>query len=209
MDEGHRVRPEGDPLRQMRRPRLSGTAAAVWLILCLAVTAVLIPMALRLPRWVAFEIVLAAWWAIWLGALAWLLYTGQELTDDHRLGGFRWLGAGEVVTPMADGPGCLGGVFSLFEVLFASELILIGFGLFLLFGAIWVLFEVAVPLLVFLLYCVARGMLARVVNDQHGCRGSLGRSLGWGLVWATTYTAPLALAVWFIHFAHQRAQAGP
>jgi hypothetical protein len=31
--------------------------------------------------------------------------------------------------------------------------------------------------LLFLLYFVARGMLARVVNDRHHCRGRLGRAL--------------------------------
>ena len=53
------------------------------------------------------------------------------------------------------------------------------------------------------LYFVVRGMLARVINDRHRCRGRLVRSLGWSLLWATVYSAPLAGAVWFVHYVHQ------
>ncbi len=60
----------------------------------------------------------------------------------------------------------------------------------------------------FLLYFVSRGMLARVVNDRRHCRGSVGRSVLWGLAWATVYTLPLAAAVWFVHFVHQRGRPG-
>src|SRR5262249_10174101 len=82
--------------RRLRLPRLSGKVSAAWLVCCFALTAVLIPMALRLPRWVEFEIVLAAWWAIWLAVLAGLLYTGRRVTDDHRLGEPRnWFSSGK------------------------------------------------------------------------------------------------------------------
>jgi hypothetical protein len=77
-----------------------------------------------------------------------------------------------------------------------------------LVGGIWLLFEIAIPVLLFLLYFAARGMLARVVNDRHHCRGKFGRSVVWGLAWATAYTVPLVGAVWFIHFVHNRAQTG-
>jgi hypothetical protein len=58
-----------------------------------------------------------------------------------------------------------------------GEAILIIIGLFLLVGVIWFLFEIAVPVLIFLLYFVARGMLARVVNDRHLCRQRFGRAV--------------------------------
>ena len=45
--------------KRVRLPRLSGKASAAWLVVCFGLTAVLIPMVLRLPRWVEFEIVLA------------------------------------------------------------------------------------------------------------------------------------------------------
>ena len=71
--------------KRVRLPRLSGRASAAWLVVCFVLTAVLIPMALRLPRWVEFEIVLAAWWAIWLAVLTRLLYAGQRVADDHQM----------------------------------------------------------------------------------------------------------------------------
>ena len=52
--------------KRLRLPRLSGKASAAWLIVCFGLTALLIPMVLRLPRWVEFELVLALWWAVWL-----------------------------------------------------------------------------------------------------------------------------------------------
>src|SRR5262249_60045688 len=75
-------------------------------------------------------------------------------------------------------------------------------GLVLAVGLIWFLIEIGVPVVLFLLYFVARGMLAQAVNDRHHCRGDLPRAAGWAFVWATVYTAPLAAVVWFIHFVH-------
>ena len=85
---------------------------------------------------------------------------------------------------------------------------LIVIGLVILAGLVWFLIEVAIPLVLFMLYFVTRGMLAQVVNDRHRCRGRLGRALAWGFVWATLYTAPLAATVWFVHFVHQQSQIG-
>jgi hypothetical protein len=62
--------------------------------------------------------------------------------------------------------------------------------------------EVAVPLVAFLVYVLVRSMLARVLNDDQGCRGRLVSSVGRGLLWATVYTAPLAGVVWLIHRVH-------
>jgi len=73
-----------------------------------------------------------------------------------------------------------------------------------LFGLIWFLFEIGIPVILFLLYFVTRGMLARVINDRHHCRQRLKRSLAWGFLWATVYTAPLAAAVWAIHVVHEQ-----
>jgi hypothetical protein len=75
-----------------------------------------------------------------------------------------------------------------------------------LFG-FWFLIEVAIPGLAFVTYFLIRGMLARVVNDDHGCIDDWTRSAWWGLVWATVYTVPLALLVWIAHLiaAHSSA----
>jgi len=47
--------------KHVRLPRLSGKASAAWLVICFLLTAVLIPMALNLPQWIKFEMVLGAW----------------------------------------------------------------------------------------------------------------------------------------------------
>jgi len=36
------------------------------------------------------------------------------------------------------------------------------------------------------------------------CEGNPIRSIAWGTVWETIYTAPIAAFVWFIHFAAAR-----
>jgi hypothetical protein len=195
--------------QRVRLPRLSGKASAVWLVVCFVLTAALIPMALRLPHWVEFEIVLAVWWAIWLAVLSRFLYTGQRVTDDHEMHEPRFWFASEPSKPYERDPdrswwnGYFWG-----STWGDGDAFLIVVGLFLLLGLIWFLFEIAIPVLLFLLYFVARGMLARVVNDHHHCREKVKRALGWGMVWATVYTAPLAAAVWFIHHVYQRAQPG-
>ena len=53
--------------------------------------------------------------------------------------------------------------------------------------------------LVGLFYFLVRGMLARVANQAHGCKGRLAASLSWGCLWATVYMAPLALLAWLAH----------
>jgi hypothetical protein len=63
----------------------------------------------------------------------------------------------------------------------------------------WLLVEIIVPVLAFVFYAMIRGMLARIANDDHGCTNHLARAIGWGGLWATVYTAPLALLVWVIH----------
>ena len=202
--------------KRIRLPRLSGKASATWLVVCFGLTAVLIPMVLRLPRWVEFEIVLALWWAVWLAVLTRLLYTGQRVADDHQMQEPRnWFPSDkskqkeqkkDVDRSWWDG------LFFLGELAGDSEAVAIGclvvLGLVLLAGLVWFLIEVAIPLVLFLLYFVTRGMLARVINDRHRCRGQLGRALVWGFVWATLYTAPVAAAVWFVHYVYQQSQIG-
>jgi hypothetical protein len=194
--------------KHLRLPRLSGKASAAWLVICFLLTAVLIPMALGLPQWIEFEIVLLAWWMIWFAVLARLLFTGQRVTDDHQLREpRRWFGSKAASEPQKKQTsggswwdGFFWGAWDA-EAFFMGIAIVVA--LFLLLGLVWFLFEVAIPVILFLLYFVTRGMLARVINDRHHCRGRLGRALSWAILWATVYTAPLAAAVWFIHYAHQ------
>src|SRR5262249_23060679 len=139
-------------------------------------------------------------------------YTGQRVTDDHAMQPPRsWFGARQDRPPgrrRTDGGGgtwydWLGGGWDApLDAEGCAIALLIVVGLILLVGGLWLIIEIAIPLVWFLLYLMVRGMLAMVINDRHRCRGRLGRSVGWALVWASAYTAPLALAVWFIHHLH-------
>jgi hypothetical protein len=191
-------------------PRLSGKASAAWLVVCFALTAVFIPMVLRLPRWVKFEIVLAIWWVIWLTVLTRVLYTGQQVADDHQMQAPRgWFSSRP--SSLGERSGADSAWWFAFwplDIEGAAIGCLIVIGLVLLAGLAWFLIEVAVPLVAFLLYLITRGMLARVVNDRHHCRGRLGRAFAWAVVWSTVYTAPLAAVVWFVHYVHQKSLMG-
>jgi hypothetical protein len=217
------IEPQPTSLQERRRLRLSGKAAAFGLMMAFLITAILIPRVLRLPAWIDYEIVLCAWWGIWLAVLTTLLFHGKRVADDHQLPSprnwFNWHGkqdpaekkktappqqsssssgwsGWEWAGTSGDAEGCLwvvGAIVAFVVLVFA----------------LWFLIEVAVPLVLFLSYLVPRGMLSRVVNDRHHCKGRLGRSLGWALVWATLYTAPLAGVVWWVHFLLAPEFQGP
>jgi hypothetical protein len=189
-------------IRSIRLPHISGKASALGLVICFALTAVFVPMAVRLPLWVDFEFVVAAWWLIWAGVLARLLYLGRYVTDDHHFGEpRRWFGSfaedwsiSSVLQSVSRGflggfDGCLFALFLIFA--FAA-----------LLWAAWFVVEIAAPLVAFLLYFLIRAMLAQVLNDNHGCRGRIAAAVGRGVLWATLYTAPLAGVVWLVHRLH-------
>ncbi len=203
--------PSSPPVRPTRLRRLSGKVAAAWLVVCLLLTALLIPMAVRLPLWVDFEIVLAVWWAVWFAVLTGLLHNGFRVADDHALQQPRnWFSGWSSSKKNKESSETSGSWWDGFfwGWVLGDELVFLIIAAVVLVGGIWLLFEVAIPVLLFLLYFIARGMLAGVANDRHHCRGRLGRSVLWGFLWATVYTGPLAAAVWFVHFVHQRAQLG-
>jgi hypothetical protein len=75
-----------------------------------------------------------------------------------------------------------------------------------LFFAAWFVVEVAIPGIAFVTYFLLRGMLARVVNDRHGCAGSWPRAIGWAIIWATVYILPQAALVWVIHLVVQNSK---
>jgi uncharacterized protein (DUF983 family) len=176
----------------------------------LLLSAVVLPVSLKLPRWIEFEVVLFAWWSILFGTLAVLLYKGTVLRDDYAFsarwglsspnenavgdstaftsssnasGNSSWL---DVDTGCAEVEGC-GGMLA--GLIFAA----------LAFAATWILLEVAFPVLLFLAYWLLVGAIGRVVNDKHACESNLARATFWGALWATVYTFPVALVVWGIH----------
>jgi len=177
--------------RRLRLPVVSGKWTVIWLLVCFALTAVLIPVALNLKVWVEIEIVLSCWWVLWCVLLTKLLYKGEQVSDDHSPGEPRsWGGfSGH------DMSGC--GVMDF-------EGILIIIGLVLALALVWVLIEFAIPIVFFLLYFLVRGMLAQAVNGRFHCRGNLTLSAANGIFWSTLYTAPLVLAVWMVHWIHMK-----
>jgi hypothetical protein len=64
-------------------PMVSGSVTAVVVVASLAASAVLVPVSVKLPRWIEAEIVLAIWWVIVGVALAVILYRGFRLRDDY------------------------------------------------------------------------------------------------------------------------------
>jgi len=177
--------------RRVRRPRMSGFWTVLVLVLCFVVTAVLVPRVLRLPGWVEAEVILACWWVIWGVALSMFLYRHALVEEDYPQGG----SGGEMSqqyllwTTRDSGDSSVTGC-------------IVGFLVYLLLIVlIWVLVELVVPLLMVTVYFVVWGMLASVLNTRHRCRGRLWRAAGWGWLWATVYTAPLALVVWVVHLA--------
>jgi hypothetical protein len=187
----------------------SGKWSVVALVVCFVVTGLIVPAAVRMPRWVEVELVVAAWWAVWVGGLTYLLHSTCGVSDDATApSGPSWLRRSSKTTRPAGGadgpdgcwhladPGCL-------DLSIAGEgcgqAVLIIAGVVLIFFGLSLLVELLIPGLAFLMYVLVRGMLARAVAGRDDCQGNLLRSAIWGTFWATLYTLPLALAVWGIH----------
>lgn len=203
--------PGGSPyrtgLRRVTRrlsPPVPGWAAALSVCSVLAFTAAAVPTALALPRWVEVEIVLTLWWLVWAGALTTLLYRGSRLTRDAHLTAAMRRGPDEkpstksgygVTEGFGDGLSGLGGADAdgcLFSIVVLVVLAVA-------FGAAWVFVELVVPLVVVGALGTVLAGLRRVAHSQHECQGNLGRALGFGVVWATLYTAPFACLVGAVH----------
>jgi hypothetical protein len=193
-------------IKRIQLPLVSGATSAVVLFACLLIAGGIVYLAgagMHLQPWIRFELVMVVWWLIWAAALARVLYQGVRVSDDmvqHRprswFGGgqrkrsgsgrwYDWLAIGDL-GPVGEIEGC---AWAIAIVLAVVVIVLLA----------WLLVEVIVPLLAFLFYAMIRGMLARVANDDHGCTGRWQRAALWGGLWATVYTAPLALLVWVIH----------
>jgi hypothetical protein len=64
-------------------PKVSGRLTAMIVGACLIGAAALLPTALKLPRWIEAELVLALWWLIVSTTLSVLLYRDFRLSDDY------------------------------------------------------------------------------------------------------------------------------
>lgn len=178
-------------------PRLSARTTALVMLGAFVLAALLVPGALRLPRWIEAELVLAAWWAIVGTTLATLLYRGYRLEDDYahfvsprprRSSKSRLPDLGDLSGCGDAGEGCVGAAVAIVLVIT-------------LFGLSWLVVELVLPVVFLLAYGLFLRAIARVANDRHGCEGALGRALVRGWAWASLYVAPLALLVWVAHRA--------
>jgi hypothetical protein len=184
-------------------PALSGRTTALVVGCLLLLSGVLVPVSLKLPRWVEIELVLGVWWGMLFGFLAALLHRGMRIREDHafrlapKLSQHRskipppgsqskkWLRL-EFLDVLTFGAGC--GEIWLGVVLAAAAV-----------ATAWVVVELAFPVVFFFLYWLVIRMIARIANDRHGCQGNLARSTAWGALWATLYTLPIAAVVWGVH----------
>ncbi len=199
---GHPYRAALHRTARMVASPVSGRWTATLLLGCMVIVATGLSGALRLPHWIEAELVLAGWWAIWVVALTTLLYRGWRISDDHVLAAPRlpWNTSKDASTPersgrrgsMWDGcdpSGCAPDLDGCGEAALVA-VVVVG-----LLVAAWLIVELVAPGLFFLAYLLVRGALARVANDEHDCGAHFGRALGWGLIWATIYALPLAIAL--------------
>src|ERR1044072_4518386 len=178
-------------MSQRIRIRLSRGPITLLIAVCLVLAAILIPVAAHLPRFVEAELVMGAWWFIWVITLSALLFRGNTVDDECkclRFGGGKTGAAGEAIEAVgcsgdiwgaALGEGCLTAIMGILAVI-------------LFIGALALLVEFVIPAIALILLASIGGMLSRAVNDLHKCQHHLGRSIGWALVWSTVYVGPVA-----------------
>jgi len=192
-------------------PRVSGTTTTLVVGASLLVTAVLVPVSLRLPRWLEVESVLVLWWVIMALTLGGLLYRGFRLHDDYlfvfpwnrtSLGSPSPKGSAEELNDVLPAKkrfewldGC-----SPFDLLFDGEgLVFVVLFLGIVFGAAWIVIELAAPLMLFFVYRLLMRSLEHVARDPHACEGDVVRASLWGCFWATLYVVPLGIGTWILH----------
>jgi hypothetical protein len=164
----------------------------------MGVTVLIVPMALKLPTWIKAEVVLAVWWAIWCIALTLFLYNGWLVTHDFQTPTFP-LTALKYDSNARGSDNFFWSPFADYSAILGCLALL---GLIVVLPLFLVFLVEAAVFLAFLMYLLIRGMLAQVANSRLRCRGQLGRSFAFGVLWATLYTAPLAGLVWFVHRLH-------
>jgi hypothetical protein len=163
--------------------------------------ALTVPRSLHLQRWLEAEWVVLVWWILWVTLLTFLLYRGWHISDDHVLALPQTLWNDDETSTKNRGP-----VDKLLRIgcdptlgLGCGELGVAALVVGTLFFVAWMVVELVLPCLLFLAYFLVRSSLARVANDHHVCEGHLGKSLSWGLIWASFYIMPLAAGIFLVH----------
>lgn len=182
-----------------RRRGWSGKGTVLVLVAALVVAAALLPALLHRPLWVEVETVLGVWWAIWVGVVGYIAHSGQPLHNDYaprvqpKVGSrtswlgdvdFGWLDTSGSSDDLVGG--CLGLVAALVAIVAVVFLAM-------------VLVDLVVPLLVAAIYMLGIALLRRALRGAGGAAGRPLAALGFGVWWATVYTAPLALLVLLAH----------
>jgi hypothetical protein len=178
-------------------PRVSSRVTAVVILACMTFTALVVPFALHLPRWLEMEGVLGAWWLSWATILAVLAYRGQPL--DERAPA---LWHEEDVAPpqpalVARPEAPPSRWWQLGELCFNGEGVAIALALVLVLGIAWLVVELVAPAVFFATWVGLTHALRRARASSH--HGELGRSAFHGALWATTYVAPLAAVIAAAH----------
>lgn len=175
-------------------PRVSATWTVIALLASLGVAALALPRMASLPRWVEAELVVLCWWLVWSAVLSILLYRGFRLEDDwvYFTPWDRWRHRAKN-NPSSESSPPASSTKSKYDIGCADDLdaVLVLLVFFVLLGAAWAFVELALPLAFMLAYMLILRALRRVAKDRHGCKGRLGPALGWGVLWATIYVAPL------------------
>jgi hypothetical protein len=178
-------------LRRLRRrvaPPVSGVTAVAVVGGALLLAAAVVPGVLRLPRWIELEVTLGVWWLVLAVALGVLLYRGQRVARDAA-----------TASPSGTRRSWSDGWdFNLAEGCVDLEGVLVVLGVILALLAGWLVVELLFLPLLFGAYLLLVAALRRAANDRHGCEGNLVRSVAWAVLWATVYTAPLAVLVWLV-----------
>jgi hypothetical protein len=183
-------------------PPVSGSWATLLALAALALPALVVPSLLSLPRWLEVELVLGLWWVVSALGLGHVLFHGTVAADDgDRLEPTGLVSApkitfGPVGVTAARGPAVGQGRAILF-------LGVLAIGLLFLFA--WLLAELLFPALFLGAYAVLATATRAATRDRHDCRGHFARSLLWGAIWATIYTAPLAVVVGLVQLVITRA----
>ncbi len=191
---------------------ISGASSALLMFTALALSASLIPLVFRLPAWIEAELVVGAWWAIWSLTLSTLLFRGFRLARDLQLYGEdkkdEVARVGKESATLKKEGASASDWLNLADVGTDAEGCLIAIGVIIVLGVLlstgWIIAEIIIPLVVLFVFAMIVAALRRVARDRHDCQGNLGKSVLWGVFWATVYTAPIAGIVLagqaYVHF---------
>jgi hypothetical protein len=179
----------------MARPPVSAKILVGIVLLCLILSALAIPLLLKLPAWLEVEAVIVSWFLVWWTVLAALLFRGWTIADDYdpRVKSTdRDESLTDWILALDFTEGLAGFVVSVILAV--------------VFGFLsYLLVELALPSVALLAYSIVLKMLRSAAHDRHGCEGNFVYAILYGGLWAGLYTLPLMLLVGLVHLLILRA----